>query len=63
MTTQPAGVAVTLRSVAKPAMVMRSLRFPLTLWERAKAKADRTEQNLSDVIRRLVEDWVNEDEE
>lgn len=46
--------------VGKPNMVMRSLRVPLELWERAKAKADDTDQNISDVVRDLLEEWVKE---
>lgn len=42
-------------------MVMRSIRVPLKLWAAAKAKADAQEQNISDVVRDLLRDWVNED--
>lgn len=47
-----------LRVMGKPNMVMRSLRVPLDLWERAKAKADAEDQNISDVVRDLLEKWV-----
>jgi predicted DNA-binding protein len=44
--------------MAKPSMVMRSLRVPEDLWERAKAKADERQENLSDVIREALERYV-----
>lgn len=47
-----------LRRVAKPPMVMRSVRVPLRLWNEAKAKADEREENLSDVIREALERYV-----
>lgn len=48
----------TVRRVAKPKMVMRSLRVPEKLWEAAKAKADEREENISDVIREALERYV-----
>jgi hypothetical protein len=48
----------TLRRVAKPSMVMRSIRVPLKLWEAAKARADEREENISDVIREALERYV-----
>ena len=48
----------TLRRVAKPKMVMRSLRVPEKLWEAAKAKADERDENLSDVIREALERYA-----
>lgn len=48
----------TLRHVAKPKMVMRSLRVPEKLWDAAKAKADEREENLSDVIREALEKYA-----
>lgn len=48
----------TLRRVAKPKMVMRSLRVPEKLWEAARAKADEREENISDVIREALERYV-----
>ena len=47
-----------LRAVAKPPMVMRSIRVPLKLWEAAKAKADEREENISDVVRDALERYV-----
>ena len=51
-------VTTTLRRVAKPNMVMRSLRVPADLWEAAKAKADERQENISDVIREALERYV-----
>jgi antitoxin component of RelBE/YafQ-DinJ toxin-antitoxin module len=42
-------------------MVMRSLRVPEKLWERAKAKADREDLNISDVVREFLEEYVRDD--
>ncbi len=53
-----AEVTTTLRRVAKPKMVMRSLRVPEKLWDAAKAKADEREENLSDVIREALEKYA-----
>lgn len=51
--------SASLRAVGKPNMVMRSLRVPLDLWERAKAKADAEDLNISDVVRDLLREWVD----
>lgn len=51
----------TLPPVPKPTMVMRSLRVPEKLWEAAKEKADRQQENISDVIRRLLEHYIKDD--
>lgn len=48
----------TLRRVAKPKMVMRSLRVPESLWEAAKAKAEERQENISDVVREALERYV-----
>lgn len=48
----------TLPRMSKPAMVMRSVRVPLRLWNEAKAKADEREENISDVIREALERYV-----
>lgn len=48
----------TLPRMAKPKMVMRSLRVPEKLWEAVKAKADEREENISDVIREALERYV-----
>lgn len=63
MTTSPnrqssVNTPTTLRSVAKPPMVMRSIRVPKKLWEAAKAKADEREENISDVVRDALEAYV-----
>lgn len=47
-----------VRRVAKPVMIMRSLRVPEKLWEAAKAKADERQENISDVIREALERYV-----
>ena len=49
-----------LARVAKPNMVMRSIRVPLTLWTDAKAKADERGENISDVLRAALETYVKE---
>jgi hypothetical protein len=48
----------TLPRVAKPPMVMRSIRVPERLWNEAKAKADEREENVSDVVREALERYV-----
>ena len=48
----------TLRPVAKPPMVMRSIRVPLKLWTAAKALADEREENISDVVREALERYL-----
>ena len=51
-------MTTTLRRMAKPKMVMRSLRVPESLWEAAKAKADEREENISDVLREALEKYI-----
>ncbi|HEY0889323.1 MAG TPA: hypothetical protein VGE38_06920 [Nocardioides sp.] len=48
--------------MAKPKMVMRSLRVPEKLWDAAKAKAEAQDLNVSDVVRELLSDWVSGDD-
>lgn len=48
----------TIRRVAKPKMIMRSLRVPEKLWAEAMAKAEEREENLSDVLRDALERYV-----
>lgn len=48
----------TVRRVAKPPMVMRSIRVPAKLWDEAKAKADEREESISDVVREALERYV-----
>lgn len=50
--------SATVRRVAKPPMVMRSIRVPAKLWEAAKAKADEREESISDVIREALEAYL-----
>lgn len=45
-------------TMAKPVMVIRSLRVPLRLWDQAKAVAEEREENISDVIREALERYV-----
>lgn len=60
--TSPANVNTsdTVSAVAKRPMVMRSIRVPLKLWEKAKAKADVEEKDISQVVRELLERYVGE---
>jgi hypothetical protein len=58
VTTANVNTPATLPSVAKPPMVMRSIRVPAKLWEAAKATADEREENISDVIRAALERYV-----
>lgn len=48
----------TVRRVAKPPMVMRSIRVPAKLWAEAKARADQREESISDVIREALEAYL-----
>lgn len=41
--------------MVKPPMVMRSIRVPLKLWEKCKARADEREEDLSEAIRKFLE--------
>lgn len=50
--------SATVPPVAKPKMVMRSLRVPEALWTDAKALADERQENISDVIREALERYV-----
>lgn len=51
----------TLDPVPKPKMVMRSIRVPLKLWDAAKNRADAEESDISTVVRRLLETYVQGD--
>lgn len=42
----------------KPAMVMRSHRYPKALYEAAMAKAEERQENISDVLREALERYV-----
>lgn len=48
----------TLPRVAKPPMIMRSIRVPKKLWDEAKAVADEREESISDIIREALERYV-----
>lgn len=52
--------SATVPPVAKRPMVMRSIRVPLALWERLKAKADEDEKDVSQVIRELIERYLGD---
>lgn len=54
----PVNTSASVRRMAKPPMVMRSIRVPLRLWNEAKAKADEREESISDVIREALERYV-----
>ena len=41
---------------------LRNFRADDTLWERAKAVADKREENLSDVLRKALEEYVERNE-
>lgn len=47
-----------LPRVAKPPMVMRSVRVHEKLWEAAKAKADQHQESISDVVRAALERYI-----
>lgn len=60
---QDVNTSTRVGGVAKPNMVIRSLRVPEKLWNAAKAKADEREENISDVIRDALDAYVNDDVE
>jgi hypothetical protein len=45
----------------KPAMVMRSHRYPKKLYEAAMTKAAERQENLSDVLRGALEAYVRDE--
>ena len=44
----------------KPPMAQRAIRVPDDIWEAAKAKANDRGENLSEVLRRFLERYVQE---
>lgn len=50
----------TLPDVAKVAMVMRSIRVPLRLWNEAKDIADELGLDISGVVRLLLERFIRD---
>lgn len=48
--------------MVKQPMVPRQIRVPEKLWESAKAAADRNDENVSDVIRRALAQYVKENQ-
>lgn len=47
-----------MRRMAKPPMIQKTYRVPVTLYEAAMAKAEEQQENLSDVIRDALERYV-----
>ena len=45
--------------MAKPPMIQKTYRVPVALYERAMERAEANEENLSDVIRRALEQYAN----
>jgi len=58
VTTKNVNTSASLSDVGKPAMVMRSIRVPLKLWEAAKTRADAEEKDISQVVRELLERYT-----
>lgn len=48
----------TVRRMAKPPMVMRSIRVPEDLWERLKARAVVEQKDVSQIVRELIERYL-----
>lgn len=46
----------------QPKTPQRSFRIPDDLYQRAQAKADEGDENMSDVVRRLLLEWVEQEE-
>lgn len=49
--------------MAKPPMVPRTFRAPLQLWEDGHAAADLNGEDLSEVIRRKIREYIAETQE
>lgn len=49
-----------MRRVAKPPMIQRNYRVPKALYDAASRRAERDQENLSDVIRAALERYVRE---
>jgi predicted HicB family RNase H-like nuclease len=47
--------------MAKPPMVQKNFRIPAALYEAAMAKATEQQENLSDVVRDALTQYVNKD--
>lgn len=63
MTTQAAIQPVKMRRMAKPPMIQKTYRVPVALYERCMELAEEREENLSDVIRRALEQYVKKSHE
>lgn len=61
MTTQSAIQPVKMRRMAKPPMIQKTYRVPVALYERCMEKAEEREENLSDVIRKALEEYAERD--
>lgn len=44
--------------MAKPPMIQKTYRVPVALYERAMERAEASQENLSDVIRRALEQYA-----
>lgn len=44
--------------MAKPPMIQKTYRVPVTLYEAAMQRAEESQENLSDVIRRALEQYA-----
>lgn len=49
------------RQWSRGRMVMRTIRIHEATWEAAKAKAEAQGESISDVIRRLIAEWVEDE--
>lgn len=57
MTTQTAR-RPTMRRMAKPPMIQKTYRVPVALYEAAMDRAEERQENLSDVIRRALQQYA-----
>lgn len=57
MTTQTAP-RPTMRRMAKPPMIQKTYRVPVALYDAAMDRAEERQENLSDVIRRALEQYA-----
>jgi len=58
MTTQTGIRPAKIRRMAKPAMVQKTYRVPVVVYEAAMAKAEERQESISDVIRDALEKHV-----
>lgn len=50
----------TIRRMAKPPMIQKTYRVPVALYDAAMDRAEERQENLSDVIRRALEQYADE---